>query len=151
MEIQAVRTIDNNRSEIVCKNKINKNKEMVRYFSVPTEKQDEFIKDFKKQYKNLQIWGTVGMLIAGAIGGGLAGKLAKRTIPSLLLAFVGGFVTGTAALWAEGTMFSKAQKKLFEKYNAKEHTYLGQDGKPEVLDPKSKLNPQIEETENTKA
>lgn len=143
MEIQAVRTLDNNTTEVISKSKIFPNKEMVRYFRVPTEKTDEFIKEFEQQQKKMNILGTLGYLIPTLAGGLLLGRLSQKTIPCLLLSFAGGIGTAAATIPLLGKIVGKKQTELLQKYDAKEHTYLGQDGVPEVWNKNSEFSPSI--------
>ena len=124
MEIKPVRELEGNRVEIVYENKISKRNSIVRHFSVPAEKADEFAKSFEKNQKKNPIiaWGSA--CAATLLGAVLGGKVAKKSILSWAGAVAGGIAFGLAEISLAGRQIYKNQQKLFEKYDVKEMFYL---------------------------
>lgn len=141
MEISAVKELENNRSEIIYKNKLSKKNVIVRYFSVPTEKKDEFIKEFKDNHKKSKTIGLMTTFVSAFVGAFAGGRLFKNTFASIAGSIAGGLAFTWATLNLAGRRINNSEKKLFAKFDAKEHTYLGKDGIPEGWNNKSPLIP----------
>ena len=144
MEIKALRELEGNRTEVVCKNEMTPHRTLVRYFSVPTDKKDEFISEFEQKTKKdkQNVW--IGFFGASLLGS-VAGNFITKNIMwlKLLGTVLGTLAGGKAAMNLLGRNVNNSEKHLFDKFDVKEHTYLGKDGVPEVLDPNSRLLPDV--------
>jgi len=145
MEINVVRQLDTTHSEVLCKNKFVGGKEVVRHFSVPTEKQDEFISEFKQQNKKISIWSNIGLFGSALVGALLGGKVFKKALPSLISAAVAAFGAGLGAVMVTGNIAGKAQKNLFDKFGVEERVYLKEENKEPVKNEDSAETPKTDE------
>lgn len=132
MEIKPVRELEGNRTELVYNNKIFKQNSVVRHFSVPKEKVDEFSKSFEKQQKRDPLIAWISTGIAALLGVFLGGKVAKKSILSWAGAVAGGIAFGLGAISLAGRQVYKNQQKLFEKYDVKEMFYLKDDSQNQI-------------------
>ena len=140
MELKVGKQLENNRTELIYKNPINNKKVAVRYFSVPNDKQDEFISELEKQNKKLNITSLIAYF-GSAIGAALlACKLSKKLLPSLLYSFVGGVIGAFVSMQGLNVFVNNAQQKLFNKYDVKEQTSPEKDAPNKVSDKDSNKN-----------
>ncbi len=124
MEIKPVRELEGNRVELVYENKVSKRESVIRHFSVPSDKADEFASSFEKQRKNSTVISWIATGISTLLGVFLGGKVAKKSILSWIGAVAGGTAFGLGALSVASRQIYKNQQKLFQKYDAKELVYL---------------------------
>lgn len=124
MEIKPVKDLGNGRTELVYSKKLPKAKYLDRHFSVPTEKQDEFVSDFKKFTRTSNILGWAGTAVATFAGIWLGGKISQKTILSWAGGVAGGLAFAIGAINIAARSIYKKQQQLFDKYDAKEMVYL---------------------------
>ncbi len=120
MEIAVGKQLDGNRTELIYKNQLPNKKPDIKYYTVPTEKQDEFVSQFTKQHKRNGIASLV-VYFGSAIGAAmLAGKLSKKFFPSLLYSLAGSIVGAVISSRAINIYSKASEQKLFEKFDVRE-------------------------------
>lgn len=124
MEIKPVKDLGNSRTELIYSRKLSKSKFVDRHFSVPTEKKDEFVTEFKKFTRTSNILGWVGTALATLGGIWLGGKVSQKNILSWAGGVAGGLAFGIGAINIAARGIYKKQQQLLDKYDAKEMVYL---------------------------
>lgn len=112
--IEKVRTLDDNKV-LVAQTYKNKNSESVKYYSVPEEKCDEFLKEQQGRYyhQGFQNFLSVGLALLGGIWVSAAVK------SSTLVKTIAGAATAVATFYASHA-FDKWVDNFLEKQNIKE-------------------------------
>ena len=127
MEIKPVRDLENGRVELVYSRKLSKSKSYDRHFSVPADKKDSFVSEFKKHAQTANIFGWLGTGIATLAGIWLGGKISSKKILSWAGGVAGGFAFGFGALNILSRQIYKKQQEIFDKYDVQQVTYLRED------------------------
>lgn len=124
LSVEVTKPLDQGRVQVDAKNKIF-GKDMVTYYSVPKEKADEFIADYKKEHKARTQKGILAGAITAAsmVIGGLASKKANVLLKGLSVALFGA-AGAVASVVGFGMNNAKRMNKLFEKHNASPMFYL---------------------------
>ena len=131
LSVEVVKPLDNGRVQVDAKNKLF-GKDVQTHYSVPKEKADEFIADFKKEENTRTKKGIAACAItAGSmILGGLASKKANILLKGLSVALFGA-AGAVASVVGFGMNNAKRLNKLFEKHDAKPIVYLKENDKTE--------------------
>lgn len=120
MEIAVGKQLDGNRTELIYKNQLPNRKADIKYYTVPTEKQAEFVSQFTKQHKRNGIASLV-VYFGSAIGAAMfAGKLSKKFFPSLLYSLAGSILGAVLSSQAINIYSKASEQKLFEKFDLRE-------------------------------
>lgn len=124
LSVEVVKPLNDGRVQVDAKNKFF-GKDVVNHFSVPKEKADEFISDFKKEEKRRTANGVAsGVITAGAmLLGGLASKNANVLLKGLSVVLFGA-AGAVASVVGFGMNNAKRLNKLFEKHDADPIVYL---------------------------
>lgn len=107
---------------------ITSKKEPFKYYKVPKQNADSFVKNYKQQNKQntyilnggfaLSIFG--GVLLAGMLCKNIKNKMTKYLMQTL-----GGVAASTAVLYGSQDYIDKKEQKLIQKFKAQEIYYQG--------------------------
>lgn len=114
--------IDNQRIQIEIASKDSQS----RYFAVPDNKADSFIKNYSKLDKRHTIianGGFMGGIFAGILAASLATRKIKNTALRWGLNLAAGMVGAIGAIYGTSAYMIEQQDKLIKSHNAKEISY----------------------------
>ena len=150
LSVEVVKPLDGGRVQVDAKNKFF-GKDVVTHYSVPKEKADEFIADYKKEENKRTANGIASCAItAGAmLLGGLASKKANVLLKGLSVILFGA-AGAVASVIGFGMNNAKRLNNLFEKHDANPIVYLKDEApaKDKKVDEKSN-KPDMKPTEKT--
>lgn len=148
LSVEVVKPLDGGRVQVDAKNKFF-GKDIVAHYSVPENKADEFIADYKKEENKRTTNGIASCAItAGAmLLGGLASKKANVLLKGLSVVLFGA-VGAVASVVGFGMNNAKRLNKLFEKHDAKPVVYLKEE--EPAKEPKKAAAPKTDKKEEVK-
>ncbi len=143
LSIEVAKPLDGGRVQVDAKSKFF-GKDIVSHYSVPKEKADEFISDYKKENKNRTKNGVLAgvITVASMFVGSMASKGANPILKTLSVMLF-GLAGGIASVAGFGMKNAKNANKIFEKHNAMPIFYVKEEipEKPQKAEGKAE-NPQ---------
>lgn len=122
-DVKITKQLDNNHVQIDITGK----NVQPRYYKVPNNKADYFVKTYEKQSKNISTLSFIALITAS-----LAGVLAVRpftkkldSLPKFLLNTTGGIAGAVLGSLGVAQYMENSQDKLMETSNAQEIYYFG--------------------------
>lgn len=119
VKLEVGQPLGNNRVEVNA----TYNGYQTKKFSVPEDKNDEFVSSYKKLATKVSILSTLGMCITGGLGGIAGGQLAKNASNNWVRwgAVIGGGLVGyISAMFATAPFITNMEKNVLNKFGAEE-------------------------------